>query len=474
MPSKGVDVYAYLAVPGSAIEVSVPKHDVRLTELNRFHKVSMEVDAKAISSFLDKRGRFTFKVFHNNKLVTEQWINVNALTGNASGGTMEVIAQTPSIFWENKLAVCYGLYEAGPGHGLLPNRHQCYVTVTPIYENYIRDLAPPGSPLEKKPFTRFVLPSPHDVGMNTMDSTHAILKKVGGAIVAELIHNNKYLSALTDALAGRAIALLAPNIIFSLAITQKDSLETLLRLGARYFEFRPARCHRAVLPTGALTPAERHYFQHSAIPGMAYDAFLKGVVNFLKSHPAEIIVVQLRWDGVPTDVCAPPTAEEKRKHLDDALRGSDIVAGNLDDMRRRTVAELRRDRKRLIMLDSVDSLSTYGDDTYATLDGESILRSLPGVLAKDKQRGKAFVNIQCQATPSNIPKAVAYSVIGAGETTSVLMATKGVCDHKILPWVRDNVLKTVELEHLVVLMNDWLEGGTVDVAYKLSKQRLEK
>jgi hypothetical protein len=116
--TPGVDVYAYLAVPGSAIEVSVPKHDVRLTELNRFHKVSMEVDAKAISSFFDKRGRFTFKVFHNNKLVTEQWIDVNALTGNASGGTMEVIAQTPSIFWENKLAVCYGLYEAGPGHGL--------------------------------------------------------------------------------------------------------------------------------------------------------------------------------------------------------------------------------------------------------------------------------------------------------------------------------------------------------------------
>jgi hypothetical protein len=43
-----------------------------------------------------------------------------------------------------------------------------------------------------------------------------------------------------------------------------------------------------------------------------------------------------------------------------------------------------------------------------------------------------------------------------------------------LAQVRDNVLKTVELEHLVVLMNDWLEGGTVDVAYKLSKQRLEK
>ncbi|KAK4233328.1 hypothetical protein C8A03DRAFT_38965 [Achaetomium macrosporum] len=65
--------------------------------------------------------------------------------------------------------------------------------------------------------------------------------------------------SIEPAASGDAIALVAPNIIFSLAITQKDSLATMLQIGARYFEFRPAHLHRAVRPAGALP--DRLYFQ---------------------------------------------------------------------------------------------------------------------------------------------------------------------------------------------------------------------
>lgn len=478
MPSKGVQVYAYIAVPGCSIELSVPGQTVTVNELKQFWNTDMEVDALAIRSLFDKRGRFSFKVFQNGNLVTEQWINVNAITGNASGGTMESIANTPSVFHGDDLVVCYGFYEAGEGHRVLPNRDQCYITVAPNFADWIGRAAPPGSDLETKPFTRLVLPAAHDVGMNSLQNSDAVLRKTGGAVVGTLIDDNALLARITDAASGGAIALLAPNIIASLALTQKDSLDAMLRIGARYFEFRPAHLHRALVPTRTLP--DRLYFQHSAIPGMAYDAFLAGVVAFLRAHPGEIVVVQLRWDGVPAE-CARPSDDEKRAYLDEALRGGGggpggetIVVGGLDDMKRCSVAELRRDGKRLIMLDSVDSLSTYTDEANATLNGDSIVAELPRVLTPENQRGKAFVNIQCQATASNIPKAVVYSVLEAGTTTSCLLATKGICDSKTLPWCRDNVLQTCELDQLVVMMNDWIDGATADVAIQLSRQRLER
>lgn len=473
MPSKGVQVFTYIAVSGCSIELSVPGKTVTVNELHHFFSVDMEVEASAIHSFFDKRGRFTLKVLQHGSQITEQWIDVNAITGNASGGTMESIANTPSIFHGDNLVISYGLYEAGSGHHLLPNRHQCYITVTPNYANWIGSVAPPGSDLENKPFTRLVLPSAHDVGMNSMESSEAVLRRMGGAVVSVLIDDNRLLTSLADELSADAIALVAPNIIASLAITQKDSLDAMLQIGARYFEFRPAHLHSAVLPRNALP--DRLYFQHSAIPGMAYDAFLRGVVGFLRAHPTEIVVVQLRWDGVP-GACARPSAEEKRGYLEEALRqaGGEVVAAGLEDMRRLSIGQLRREKKRLIMLDSVVSLSTYTDEGNATLNGDSILEALPKVLTADNQRGKAFVNIQCQATASNIPRAVVYSVLEASVTTSCLLATKGLCDSKTLPWCRDNVVRTCELDQLVVMMNDFIDGATSDVAVQLSRQRLER
>ena len=475
MPSKGVHIFTYISVGGVWIELSVPKQSVRVDRVGDFWNGTLEVEMRNIDSFFNKSGRFTFKVFRGDQLVTEQWVNVNSITGDASGGTMDNIASTPAIFYGGDVIVTYGMYEAGPGHGgILPNRHQCYITVTANHIDWMGRLVPPGSPHEEKPFGRLVLPSAHDVGMNSMESSEKVLKKVGGAIVGTMIRDDKLLKDITDAVSGPAINLLAPNIIYSLAITQKDSLETMLAIGARYFEYRPAHCHAAIVPTGALP--DRLYFQHAAIPGMDYGVFLRGVVSFLVAHPNEIIVVQLRWDGVPAE-CARPSDQEQREYLDEALRsaanGGQIVIGNRDDMQRSTIGQLRRDRKRLIVTVEVDSLSTYTDEGNATINGDSLVANFPRMLTPENQRGKAFINIQCQATATNIPKAVVYSVIEASTTTSCILATKGICDSKTLPWCRDNVLHTCGTELMVVLMNDFLDGATADVAVNLSRQRLE-
>ena len=471
MPSKGIHIFTYINWPGIIIELSVPKQVVRIDQ-TQFWNGTLEVETRNIDSFINKTGRFTFKVFRNGNLVTEQWVNVNAITGDASGGTMNTIADTPSIFNGGDVIISYGLYEAGPGHDVLPNRHQCYITVTANHHTWMGWVAPPGSALENKPFGRFVLPSAHDVGMNSMQSSEAVLKKLGGSIVRTMVHDDELLGKIADVVSGPAIQLLAPNIIYSLAITQKDKLDVMLQMGARYFEYRPAHCHKAIIPSGALP--DRLYFQHSAIPGMPYSDFLRDVVAFLVKRPTEIVVVQLRWDGVPGE-CARPSREEQQQYLDEALRGANgqLVAGSLEDMHRLTIGQLRRERKRLIVMVEVDSLSTYTDEGNATLNGDSIVAAFPRLLTPENQRGKAFINIQCQATATNIPRAVAYSVLEASTTTSCILATKGICDSKTLPWCRDNVLPTCDNNLAVVLMNDFIDGATADTAVQLSKKRIE-
>ena len=168
MPSKGVQVYTYIAVPGCIIELSVPGQTVVKDQLHQFWNGDLEVESSRIDSFFDKTGRFVFKVLHEGRLVTEQWVEVNALTGSVGEGTMTTISNTHSVVHPDpRIIVSYGFYESGHGHDILPNRHQCYITVTPDYSDWLGQVAPIGSPQRDQPFRRLVLPAAHDVGMNS-------------------------------------------------------------------------------------------------------------------------------------------------------------------------------------------------------------------------------------------------------------------------------------------------------------------
>jgi hypothetical protein len=477
MPSKGVHVFTYISVPGCSIELSVPGETAVRSELNEFWNGTFEVDSGRIEGTFNYTGAFRFRVLRDGNVVTDQWADVNALTGNCGDGTLTCIAETPSILHGDDLIVSYGFYAAGSGHDILPSRHQCYITVTPNFANWIGSVAPPGSEQENRSFRRLVLPAAHDVGMNSMTSVSLLLQHAGAAVVSKLLsgHETGVLQDVANTLSGPAVQAIAPDIVASLALTQKDPLSHILSVGARYFEFRPARCHSDVLSqmTGDGQLADVLYFQHSAIPGMAYAAFLADVVSFLAQHPTEIVVVQLRWDGVP-GACERPSEEAADELLRNALgtANGELNAGGLDDLRNKTIGDLRREGKRLIMLRDVGSLSTYTDEGNATVDGDSIVAAFDSVLTPERCSENNFVNIQCQATATNVPKAVAYSVMAASASNSILLGTKGTVDHKTLPWVRDNLIRTCGEENLVVVMNDFLEGATVDVAVGLSRARL--
>ncbi|KAF2804681.1 PLC-like phosphodiesterase [Mytilinidion resinicola] len=468
MPSKGIQCYAYIGAPGCQVEFSVPKTTINKHDLNNWTQDHLEVDQKNLGSLFHYTGRFSFRVSRDGRELTNQWVEVNSLTGDLEDGTMKDMQQTPSILTEDVI-ITYSFYDAGPGVAGLPKQHQCAVSVTPNHSDWIRDVAPIDSPQADKPFHRMVLPSSHDIGMNSMTTSKAMLHNAGTNIIKMALGTLPGAFRVLDKVSDSAINAIAPNIIYGLAITQKDSLSTILAIGARYFEFRPAHCHREMQKVSPLP--DTLYFQHGAIPGMPYAEFLHDIVQFLNNHREEIVVAQLRWDGVPGD-CPRPSDQELSEHLDKAREGTDIQVGNLDDMRNKTIKQLRQDRQRLILIREVDQASNYDDKANATLDGATIVTALDN-MSGNPPRGKPLILLQCQATATNIPDVIAYSVLSSDVSTSPLLATKPICDIKTLPTLRGDVGKSLTREDgAVAIMNDFFEGGTAEVAIGLSRDRL--
>jgi len=466
MPSKGVQCYSYLAVPGCQIEFSVPGNTISRNQLKTFCNDHLEIDKDKIKGVFNFTGTFAFRVIKYGNQIASGSVDINTLTGNLEAGTLKTVENQTAVV-ANDSIVCCGFYDAGPGGAGLPSSDQFYVTVTPNYSNWMGEVAPSGSQQASKPFSKMFLPAAHDIGMNSMQSADAVLRS--SALVDVLTTINPVFAKLAGMMSHEAVLLIAPTIVRGLAITQKDTLATILSTGARYFEFRPAFLHKIIRHTKDIPDVL--YFSHSAIPGMPYAQFLLDTVAFLIAHPTEIVVVQLRWDGVPQD-CACPTEQELSEYLTTALNSSNgtIIAGSLDDMHQLNIAQLRDQRKRLILFGPADSYSTYTDAANATLDGNSIVAEFEKVTPQ-KQSGKAFTNMQCQATATNLPEAVAYSVLSANAESSCLMATKPICDQKTLPWIVSNAGRLDE-EQLVVVMNDFFDGATADVAIDWSRRRL--
>lgn len=468
MPSKGVQAYTFISAPGCEVEYSVPGRQETRNQLNTFFNDHFEVD-KAHISGLHFTGEFGFTVRKDGQELTTQKVEINSMTGNLEGGTMNVMAQQVAVNKDNVM-VCYCFYDAGEGFAGLPNAHQCNVTVTPVHSDWMGEVAPSGSPQAGQKFSKLVIPAAHDMGMNSMQTADHLIQTAGGPFLETLKGVIKVFAEATAKM-GTEIALkVAPNIICALAITQKDPVPNVLDLGARYFEFRPAHLFDKLKPYSGLP--DELYFMHGPIPGMLYKQFLSDVVSFLQAHPNEIVVVHLRWDGVPGE-CAHPNDQELNDTLNGALGATNgaVNAGNLDDLLNRTIDELRQQHKRLIVLPPTDCYSTYTDQGNATLNGDSIITEFeklnPQVIA-----GKPFTNIQCQATASNIQDVVIHSVVASNVSNSCLLATKPICDSKTLPWIRDNVAGRLQPDQLTVIMNDFFDGATAEMAIGLSRQRL--
>lgn len=466
MPSKGVQCYSYVAVTGCEIQFSVPGKNIVKNDIKTFGNDHLEVDKKYMKGPFDFVGTFSFRVLQGGVQIAYESVDINVLSGNLEKGTLKTTENQQTIL-SNGIMVAYGFYDAGPGISGLPSSNQCFVTVTPDYSRWLGEIAPEGSENAAKPFSNLFLPAAHDIGMNSMQNADVVLSS--NAIVDALIKNSPIFADIAGKMSHDAVMAIAPNIVRGLAITQKDTLNTILRLGCRYFEFRPAYLHSEIRTNHPIP--DILYFSHSAIPGMAYDQFIHDVVAFLLENPDEIVVVQLRWDGVSAD-CAHPSDQDLADCVNKALVVSNggLFQGSIEDMLHSTISQLRQQHKRLILFGSVDSLSTYTDSGNATLNGDSIIAEF-NRLTPQMQAGKPFTNLQCQATASNIKDAVVYSVLAANADNSCLLATKAICDSKTLPWIVANAGR-LDGNKLVVVMNDFFDGATADVCIDWSKKRL--
>jgi len=307
--------------------------------------------------------------------------------------------------------------------------------------------------------------------MNSMQTSDAILQLLDTDAIAEV---RKLLPALSllDEIPDHLLKHMLPNIVYGLAITQKKEIPIMLALGARYFEFRPAKLLPLFQRVSSLP--NNFYFQHACIPGMAFDEFLEQQVAFLNEHPSEIITIHIRSDNI-VEECRQPTWEEVQDLLNAACAKAtnDPLTWGGRECFSQPIDSLRNSGRRLICISHAEKYDSWTAEAYATLKADPILARFES-MTTEGQESTDLTILQCQATSQSIEEVMVYSVLSANAATSCLMSTKAALDIQTLPWIRKNALDRLQAERTIVIMNDFIDGATTDTSIELSRKRLTK
>ncbi|KAF2769984.1 PLC-like phosphodiesterase [Teratosphaeria nubilosa] len=486
MPSKGIDCYAYISPNLTSkweVRFSVPQDSTTFTSNDNFTSRHLEVESSKINGrdhlvsihgIGHVVGRFQWSAYRDGIEVATNFSNINALTGNLAAGSGMLSTQHFTPIKTDDAIITYGFYDAGHGEAGLTCHDQCYVTIAPVsLASWMGELAPPGSVEETKPFSRLCLVAPHDNGMNTMVNVDLVVQSLDQGALGEL---KKHMPHLTffDHVPDSVLIHLLPNIVYGVAVTQKKTITMMLELGARYFEFRPAY----LLP---LFQRDSHlenklYFQHACIPGMAFDDFLDEQIAFLDTHPTEITVIHLRHDNIPKE-CKLPTDEEIHSLLTSACAKAtnQPLSWGSSDLLQHPIASLRASSTRLIILHNAAKYDSWTPTAYATLSASPILAQFESMTTAGQLAPSSgdLTILQCQATSQSIREVLVYSVLASHAATSCLVSTKAALDCRTLPWLRGRVNERFWAPgRLVVVMNDFLEGGSTETGVEISRGRL--
>lgn len=472
MPSKGLSIYSYISMPGYQVEFSVPGPNGVIVNgpKDNFTCRALEMESHNIPGLRNFIGKFMWRVLRNGEEVASAWNRINTFTGNLAGGDL-VSTQHFSPLITDDAIITYGFYDAGHGEAGLTNRDQCYVTICPMTnKHWMGTVAPPGSPAAQKPFSRFVLAAPHDNGMNSMTNADLVLHSLGIddiPFIKELIPHLHFFSEFPDS----ALLHMLPNIVYGVSVTQKKEIAVMLALGARYFEFRPAKLLPLFRKASGLP--DKYYFQHACIPGIALDEFLEDQVEFLDANPTEIVVLHFRYDNILKDM-QKPTNDEIDQILTDACgkaQNQPLHWGGRECFSK-PIDELRQSGTRLIRVIMADKYDSWTADAYRTLSFEPILKRFESMNTEGQQSTDLTI-LQCQATSQSIKEVLVYSVLASNAATSCLTSTKAMNDLRTLPWIRQHALDRLEADRNIIIMNDFIDGATTDTSILLSKRRLD-
>ena len=486
MFSKAIDLYSYLGSRGRSTKAGYrvdnvgPKVKVDFAGEGT-HSGILRIESGNLPA-LDKYGTYKWTAALGAENVSKK-TDINCMTGNMSDapGYSDLVdmMKTPTIVCDEGV-VSYGFYDAG-----VHQNDQSYVYVTEPLADWMGDVAPVGDARADLPFHRLVLPGAHDAGMNTVESLDALLEEhkaefVLAALGAAIGVLGPALGAVVAGLATK----FAPRALKNISITQKDTVSRMLDSGTRYFDFRPG------LMLKPFRNDDKRYHQHLFVPGMAYVDFLTEVLTWLEAHRTEIVVVSCNTLHFMTDDMK-PTPEDLDNDLKTARSKSgvgenDVKVGFKRDLGK-SVADLRAAGTRLIFLNQVAGGSettnaakydSYDGSAYATVEPAPILAALKKMneteqLAKVHSKPKYdYTVLQLQATSTSDIKVDVKASLTFSDASSPLLMTKGRMDAATLPWVRDNLNDRLSNTQLVVLLNDFADNATAQVAKTVSEQRL--
>ncbi|MEO6702830.1 MAG: hypothetical protein ABI140_13515 [Jatrophihabitantaceae bacterium] len=250
----------------------------------------------------------------------------------------------------------------------------------------------------------------------------------------------------------------------------------MLKLGCRYFDFRPG-----MVPKALQVVADDIYHIHTMIPGYKFSSFLCDVLTWLEANPSEIVVVDANTAGILNDKTMVPSVEKLQAILASAMSdsGSTVVAGDVSDLAT-TYAELISVNKRLIFLNQEGTWSpaskydSYSDKAYATTDPASVVKALEAMNSTD-QANYDYTVLQLQGTATNTgTKVVISAALSQSSASSPLMSTKADFDSVTYPWALQHVPFNLDATGLVVLLNDFVDNVQAATAAQLTLVRVNQ
>ncbi|GAA5859248.1 hypothetical protein JCM8547_008936 [Rhodosporidiobolus lusitaniae] len=420
-----------------------------------------------------------FHVRKEREVLLERTVKVNPLHGSAIGKGVVSTLDTPAVFHpQHDLTISYGFFDSG-----IARAKQMYIYCAKLSQTWLGDMIDEDERVLEVPFEKLVLAGSHDAGMLGSVPTELLdfLARGNGEdipLVARALPFVRFLLSLLKTMGVGAHRMLA-----NLSMTQKDSVRDQLRMGVRFFDLRPG--YNLYDVVDEVKGPLRH--QHAIVPGVDYIMALVDILAFLSENDREVVVVELKDDGIPfktdlypeppatssssspTSSSAPlpppaqkpiaismvPSSSDLAAALSAAKSSSPLAAreiqvGGAQDLGR-TIGELLSENRRLVIVDRVheeeraegerwERADSYTHDLYDTDDPLKVLSALDAThsdaAARSARRvGPRSTIYQLQATPTaqiwaDIGPSLTYS-----DASSLLVWSKARMDRVTYPWL---------------------------------------
>lgn len=460
MAHKSFENYAF--VEGNSLEINFDcssGNSAKAKTPGQMFKSSIDMTLYAF-----KENKLDINVKSDGVLLGSRYVSGEILPfphyPNNFGATYPVNT-TSTLVEKNGYIADFGFYNADAAVGGLTDKIQTYAYCSSSKAQWMTDLVAEVPGAGQKPFSRFVLPGAHDAGMNNARHLAEIIGTLAPAII--------FMPVLKLILAIGAAA--SVPIASAFAMTQRHSATDMLKMGTRYFDFRPAYDFGTF--SGEL------YHQHMVIPGSKFSDFLLETVKFLDENPGELSVISLSFDGIAQDEMK-PSVSVLQDAIAEALAKSStgLNTANASDLNT-SYDDLVATNKRLFFLnkgvgfDEAANSNSYSDSAYSTFDPNSVLNAIKAV-PKTPPSGSVYTVLQTQGTPTALWSDYATAIPRMAITpwTSPLLATKAKFDHVMYPWIQSNAA-SFDINAPLVLLNDFVEPALSSIAMQATKQRLE-